>query len=1037
MIPSLIRFWNALSIRRCVILWVACVFASCAAAAAGWWWTEARHSEMIRQIQADDLRISDELGSRLQAFRLRIGSTPVSATDQLRPMTAELLKAIEADIELHRTDMARSYQHAQALHDSEARWRTALMGLITVLLGAGLTGLLLRVVRPLGELGQMAARFEAGDCSVRAPTARGGEIGALCGAFNGLADTVASARMEQQRKEEELESLALFPDDNPYPVMRSSKEGTVLYANKAAAQLLNVWKCAVGAAAPAALNTEVQKALMADASHECIIRCGNRVFSFVFMPIADRGFANLYGRDITARERMVEALLRSRDELEKRVQERTAELHAANQALQADILERGRVENTLRESETRFRSTFENAPIGMTIVSADGRILRANRAHCEFLGYSEQELAGMSILDVTYPEDREETSKVSRQMREGGARIDRHQKRYVRKNGELVWGEVSVSVIKDADGRLNYTVAQIVDITRRRQAEEALRRSESLLRVITDNAQDAIFLKDREGRMLFANPAALAIVGKSAQEVIGKTDEAFHPDPETARAIEEDDQRVMNSDRMETVEETIRGPNGPRTYLVKKAPYHDAAGNVIGIVGTSRDITEYKRAERELRESETRFRSTFENAPIGMTIVSADGRILQTNRAHCEFLGYSEQELAGMDILDFTYPEDREETTRVIRQMWEGGPRIERYRERYVRKSGEVVWGEVNVSIIIDAEGRLNYSIAQIVDITERRRAEEALSENEETIRALLNATTDKVFLLDTAGTILAVNEMSARGWGRSVQQLVGACAYDFMTPAIAESRRAHFARCAESGRPLHFEDEHRGIWYDTGVYPIRDSRGKVTRMATFARDITERKRVEKALLESEQRYRELFEASPTALIEEDWAFVREYAAQVRTYGASDVRAWFLSHPDEALLCFRRIQRLDVNKAALRLFKAGDKKELLANFGRLSCDETRDAAIRAVAALAAGNEFFEAETSILTLTGEKRNLLVSISAAPLAERSLPRYIVSLSRRHRPAQSATGGDRTAAGRAAPAHGVAGRDGAPRGGRRTRD
>jgi PAS domain S-box-containing protein len=400
--------------------------------------------------------------------------------------------------------------------------------------------------------------------------------------------------------------------------------------------------------------------------------------------------------------------------------------------------------------------------------------------------------------------------------------------------------------------------------------------------------------------------------------------------------------------------------------------------------------------ENALRESEARFRSTFNDAPIGMTLVSADNRILQTNRAHSEFLGYSERELTGMSILDVTHPEDREETSRVSRRMREGGARIERHQKRYVRKDGKVVWGEVSVSIIRDADGKLSYTIAQIVDITKRRQAEEALREDEETIRALLNATTDKVFLLDTAGMILAVNEMSARAWGVSVEQLVGACAYNFLTPAVAESRKAHFDRCVQSGRPLHFEDEHRGIWYDTGVYPIRDSRGKVTRMAVFGRDITERKRAEQALRASEQRYRELFEASPTALVEEDWAFVRERADQLRADGVSDVRAWFLSHPEESLLCFRRIQRLDVNKAALRLFKAADKKELLVNFDRLGYDETRNTVVDAIAALAAGNEFFEAEASVRTLTGERRNLLMSISAAPVAEESLPRYIVSFS-----------------------------------------
>ena len=448
----------------------------------------------------------------------------------------------------------------------------------------------------------------------------------------------------------------------------------------------------------------------------------------------------LKGRDVRAQA--------WRDELERRVQERTAELLAVNKALEAEVLARGRVEDALRESEARFRSTFKDAPIGMTLVSAENRILQTNRAHSEFLGYTEQELIGMSILDVTYPEDREETSRVSRQMRDGGARIERHQKRYLRRDGSVVWGEVSVSMIRNADGKLSHTIAQIVDITQRRQAEEALRRSEALFRVVTDNVQDAIFLKDREGRVLFANPVALALVGRPAENVIGKTTDQIHSDSEAVRIIRENDQRVMSSDKMEAFEETIRGPKGTRIYLCLKAPYHDGAGRVIGLVGASRDITDRKRAEQALRASE--------------------------------------------------------------------------------------------------------------------------------------------------------------------------------------------------------------------------------------------------------QRYRELFEASPTALVEEDWTFVRRRADQLRADGVPDVRAWFLSHPEEAMLCFRRILRLDVNKAALRLFKAISKKELLVNFDRLGCDETRDTVIRAIAAMAAGNEFFEAETTVGTLTGEKRNLLMSISATPVAEESLPRYIVSLS-----------------------------------------
>jgi PAS domain S-box-containing protein len=1171
MTRGLMRFLNALSIKGYIVFWGACVLISCTAVAAGWWRTEQRYREMILQIQSDaraldagrqlksrllseayadmlwratadlkfkedaqselsraaeilstmdtyqptpeDLRVINDLGDQLKSFRQMVNATPETPAARLRSKSAELLKDAEDHIALEKNDMVRTDEAARALQRWEGRWWIALMALAAILLGAGSLGLLLRVVRPIGELRQTAARFGAGDYGVRAKVERDDEIGALCRTLNGLADNVVSHLEEQRRTEEELRSLALFPDEDPLPVMRNSKDGMVLYANKAAAELLNAWHGAVGARAPTVLGEEVQKAVSAGGNQESKIRCGDRVFSFVFTPFAERGYVNLYGRDITDQERLEEALVHSRDELEQRVRERTSELVAANKALQAESLARGRVENSLRESRERFRLVMENSPDTFSIFDRNlicRWVLNPTPPQSpeEFVGKplgcfapTPQEMErrtrmARSVLDTGQPVRFELTDQVGddvlhfeityqpwrdsrgaiiglagyghditkrrqaeERVRESeetirallnattesmlmldasdhvlavneiGARryemtVDQLMGRRLydlvppdlaaarrKRLAEVIhsgqprrfederagrWYDNSLFPIHDAQGNVTRVAIFGNDITEQREAEKAVRQSVSLLRAVTDNAPDAIFLKDREGRILFVNRAATAVIGKSAGEMIGKADRELHPDVEIVRLIEETDQRVMNSDRVEVIEQTIPGPKGPRIYLSTKAPFHDGAGRVIGLVGTDRDITERKRAEQALRESEARFRSTFNDAPIGMALVSADDRILQANHAHCEFLGYSEQELTAMNILDVTYPEDREETTRVIRQIWKGGPRIERFRKRYVRKNGEVVWGEVSVSIITDAEGRLSYTIAQIVDITERQRAEEALRESETTIRALLNATTDKVFLFDTAGVILAANEVAARGWGRSVEQLVGASAFDFMTPEIAESRKAHYARSVQSGLPLHFEDEHRGVWYDTGVYPIRDPQGKVTRLAVFARDITERKRAEQALRESEQRYRELFEASPIALIEEDWDFVRRRAEQVRASGISDVRAWFLAHPDEAVRCFRGIRRLDVNKAAIKLFKAASKEEFLANFGQMAYDETRQTVINIVAGMAAGSEYFEAETIFRTLAGEKRNLFVSLSAVPGAEKSPPRYIVSLS-----------------------------------------
>jgi two-component system cell cycle sensor histidine kinase/response regulator CckA len=144
----------------------------------------------------------------------------------------------------------------------------------------------------------------------------------------------------------------------------------------------------------------------------------------------------------------------------------------------------------------------------------------------------------------------------------------------------------------------------------------------------------------------------------------------------------------------------------------------------------------------------------------------------------------------------------------------------------------------------------------------ERKKAGEALRESEETARALVNATTDSVFLIDTAGTILALNEITAKRLGKSVDEMLGSYLYDFLPPDVAKRRKAYLDEVFRTGKPVYFEDERQGIWFDTCGYPIFDATGKVTKLAIYGRDITERKLAEKALRESEERYRTAIEHS-------------------------------------------------------------------------------------------------------------------------------------------------------------------------------
>jgi PAS domain S-box-containing protein len=139
--------------------------------------------------------------------------------------------------------------------------------------------------------------------------------------------------------------------------------------------------------------------------------------------------------------------------------------------------------------------------------------------------------------------------------------------------------------------------------------------------------------------------------------------------------------------------------------------------------GVISDITARKTAEIALRESEAKFRGIFMSAAVGIALVSPEGCFLDTNPAFCEFLGYSQQELLGKRVEDVTHPDDRQLTVEILRGMWEDQSLNRRHEKRYLAKDGQTVWGEVSISLVRDTLGDARYGIAQVLDITERKRA--------------------------------------------------------------------------------------------------------------------------------------------------------------------------------------------------------------------------------------------------------------------------------------------------------------------------
>jgi PAS domain S-box-containing protein len=272
-----------------------------------------------------------------------------------------------------------------------------------------------------------------------------------------------------------------------------------------------------------------------------------------------------------------------------------------------------------------------------------------------------------------------------------------------------------------------------------------------------------------------------------------------------------------------------------------------------------------KHSEKALQESEKRYRQVVENATEIIYTVDEKGNFTYANASALKVTGYSLMELRSFNYADLVLPEHRERVKEIyVNQLRQRIPTTHVEFPFFSKVSG-IIWFSQNASLVIEKGKVVGFHIIAR-DITERKKAEETLRWSEETGRALLNATTDSVFLIDSSGTILALNEMAGRRLNKRVDEMLGTSLYDFLPPDLAKRRRVRFDEVFRTGKPAYFEDERQGIHFDNCVYPISDVSGKVMKIAIYGRDITERKKAEVALRESEERNRILVETSPDAI---------------------------------------------------------------------------------------------------------------------------------------------------------------------------
>jgi diguanylate cyclase (GGDEF)-like protein/PAS domain S-box-containing protein len=407
-----------------------------------------------------------------------------------------------------------------------------------------------------------------------------------------------------------------------------------------------------------------------------------------------------------------------------------------------DFTARKEADEAVTRAAERFRVAFENAPIGMALLTPEGRWTQVNPALCELLGYSEEELLELTYVDVTHPDDRSSSIRRRNKQLKGLAPAKRIEKRYVRADDSVVWVAVSSTVVESAAGEPLYTVAQIEDITARVHVQQKLAVVEERFHRAFDGAPIGMALVTPDGRWLQVNPAFCELLGYSADELTSRTFmDVTHPD-DLEDSIEHSRRQLDGEvDRLRIEKRYLRSDGTVVWVALTSTLARGDDGKPLHFVAQIEDVTERVRTRRALEEAEERFRSAFDYAPIGMGLVGLDGHWLRVNPMLCEITGYTESELLASTFYDITHPDDLEKNRTEVQRVIGGERRAMRIEKRYVRPNGNTVWVRISSSLVRDADGNPLHFVSQIENVTDRKRAEERLKElaDHDSLTGLLN----------------------------------------------------------------------------------------------------------------------------------------------------------------------------------------------------------------------------------------------------------------------------------------------------------
>ncbi|MDD5142215.1 MAG: PAS domain S-box protein [Methanoregula sp.] len=556
-----------------------------------------------------------------------------------------------------------------------------------------------------------------------------------------------------------------------------------------------------------------------------------------------------------------------------------------------DISIQKKAEEALRESEENYRSLIELAPVAI-VVHRNGKNVYANPEAVRMIKAKVPgDIIGKDILTFVNPEYHERTVESVRKMAEEGIRFHRQEQGIIAVDGEELTVEIAVKPISFQ----GYPSVMVLmrDITQRKRTEEALFNSQQMLQTVLDTIPQRVFWKDKNSVFLGCNRQNARDAGFSnPADIVGKTDFDY-TSAEIAELYRADDRQVMESGQgWINYEEPLVRPDGSKAWLrTSKVPLRDREGNVVGVLGTYEDITEYKRSQEALRESEERFRNIVETTTEWIWEMDLEGHHTFSNPVITTIIGYSMEEIRQMNLFDLMHPDDQEMVTDLLRSSIRDKKGWHNVVVRWRDKNGSWHYLESNSIPVFSSDGTLTGFRGADRDITRRMMAEQELRESEEKYRTLVENAHESIAIVQD-WKIVFVNRRGAEMLGKPVSAIEGQMFIDFIWPEDRDLLRdLHAKRIAGESAPQTYDFRITGaggrpVWVSNSTTGI-SWQGKPGILSLMT-DITDRKLAEAALKESEETFRRVIEGAPEAIyISADWKFQYLNPAAIQLFGAT------------------------------------------------------------------------------------------------------------------------------------------------------